>query len=309
VTFFANAGSPAAPIFEPVSGTANAFNGVDLGMYSAADFADLDADGDFDVVVGGGSRMRFYANTGTAGFPAFQRRSGTDDPFPSTGAVGFAPELVDLDHDGDLDVVTGASSGQLKYLRNTGNPASPGFVAVNGSANPFNPIFPASKSSIDLVDLDQDGDADAVIGSNDLVLRYFRNTGTPATPAFLELTAAANPFDGISGTYRSSPELVDYDGDGDFDLVYKGLETRYFRNTGTPSSPAFSERTGSANPFAALLTYSGGAPDFCDLDGDGDLDVLMGGRSARLYYYRSFWNGFADGFESGDTDRWSVTLP
>jgi hypothetical protein len=311
VTFLANTGSPATAVFEQVSAPASPFTGIDLGRYSFPDLADLDADGDLDAVVGSSwGRLRFYANTGGAGALAFLWRSGSSDPFAGTGEVfEGAPELADLDHDGDLDLVAGLHGGPPRFFKNSGAPASPAFVEMTGSANPFGQIFPSTESTVDLVDLDRDGDADAVIGSGDLVLRYFRNTGTPAAPSFLELTGSANPFDGITGVYRSSPEMVDYDGDGDFDLVYKGTTARYFRNTGTPFNPAFAERTGSSNPFAALLTTTGGSPDLGDLDGDGGLDILMGGNTGRLYFYRSSWNGFADGFESGNTDRWSVTLP
>jgi hypothetical protein len=89
--------------------------------------------------------------------------------------VGFfaSPDLVDLDGDGDLDAVVGEVYGGLRYFENTGSTSSPDFVEATGAANPFDGIDVGFRSSPDLVDLDGDGDLDAVVGENGGSLRYF----------------------------------------------------------------------------------------------------------------------------------------
>ena len=51
---------------------------------------------------------------------------------------------------------------------------------------------------------------------------------------------------------------------------------RYFENTGTANAPAFTERTGAANPFNGVDVGIDSTPSFADLDGDGDLDAVVG---------------------------------
>lgn len=85
-----------------------------------------------------------------------------------------------------------------------------------GVANPFNGVDVGGASAPSFVDLDSDGDMDAVVGSEAGTLRSFRNNGTGV---FTELTGAANPFDGVVVNAYSKPSFADIDGDGDSDMV------------------------------------------------------------------------------------------
>ena len=53
------------------------------------------------------------------------------------------------------------------------------------------------------------------------------------------------------GLRSSTPSFADLDGDGDLDAVVgEAVGTlHYFENTGSAIAPAFTERTGAANPF------------------------------------------------------------
>lgn len=167
VTYFENAGSAGLAEFE-ASQTIDTVSGT---IYPAV--GDLDGDGDLDVFLGryqswgaGGQDFRYYENTGSATSASFG--TSTADPYGLDSTVfsnDFAPVVVDLDGDGDLDVLTGNNSGGLDYFENIGSSTSPQFATPNDPSS-----FGLSTVGYDAVfavgDLDADGDTDILVGSD-----------------------------------------------------------------------------------------------------------------------------------------------
>lgn len=292
--------APAQPPFqqEVVPGLSS----LDADIFSKPDLADLDGDGDLDLVTGERSgRFQYFENTGTSEAPAFVGRSGDADPFAGIALGTYTgPDLADLDGDGDLDAILATADGLLAYFENSGTAATPAFVERTGSENPFQGLAVGFRINPDLVDLDTDGDLDAVIGESYGRLVYLENTGSTSSPAFVKRTGAANPFDGIDVGRASSPALMDLDSDRDLDLVVGNdlFENTaiYFENTGTTSSPAFVERSGSASPFDQARPASESTPALGDLDGDGDFDVVVGGAFGGLSYLENTGTSTSPGF-------------
>lgn len=282
----------ANPVYAELTGASSPVNGIDVGTYTTPTFGDVDGDGDLDLVVGETNGQMFYfENTGTTTSPIFTQRTGAANPFNGIDVGSYsAPAFGDLDGDGDLDLVSGAQPGTLLYYRNTGTTSSPAFTAQTGAANPFNGADVGNFSIPTFGDIDGDGDLDLVSGDTIGKIHYFRNTGTSTSPAFAEQTLAANPFNGFDvGAAGSTTSLGDVDRDGDLDLVVgesSGVQF-YFKNNGTSTSPAFSQQTGTANPFNGFDVGSFSAPALGDLNGDGGLDLVSGNSFGSLNYYRS----------------------
>ena len=74
---------------------------------------------------------------------------------------------------------------------------------------------------------------------------------------------------------QTTPTLGDVDGDGDLDLMIGEASgvLNFYRNDGTRSAPTF---TLVSDEFQAIDVGRRSAPAFADLDGDGDLDLLVG---------------------------------
>lgn len=291
-------------------GISNPFFGVSVGTFSSPVLADLDADGDLDAVVGNGLlQVSYFKNTGTPGSAMFVRQLGGANPFDDVALGHFTtPELGDIDGDGDLDLFLGEEDGPLNFFRNVGSPAAPAFEQ-DFKGNPFAGVAAGFLSTIELADLDADGDLDALVGRDAASLVYLENIGTAAIPDFVERSGGADPFAGIDTGGLGIPVLGDVDGDHDLDLLL-GESLRYFQNTGNRQAPYFTERTGDANPFDGVDLGSSESPELGDLDGDGDLDALVGENGGRLVFFRE-WRAavFTDGFEGGDTRFWWATIP
>ena len=215
----------------------------------------------------------------------------------ASGAEPVTPMIVDIIAMQKLyGVPTGINAGDTVYgyQSNLDGYLGEFFRLWTGEANPFyglktpsNTYFPLAKPA--LTDLDGDGDPDLVIGNNTGLLYYFENTGTSAKPVFTESAGADNPLDGISVGSYSAPAFSDLDGDGDHDLIVanRNGNVSYFENTGTPTAPAYTQRTDVANPFHSITMGTLSTLTLADLDGDGDLDLAAGTNDGDVAYHEN----------------------
>ena len=222
---------------------------------------------------------------GTAATPEFtQQTSFADNPFAGDDAGSYSnPALVDIDGDGDLDAFVGESNGNVRYYENTGDSANPNFAApVN---NPFGLADVGSFSAPTFADIDGDGDLDAFVGDSGGNIDFFENTGTSTSASFS--FTSTNPY-GLTdvGSY-ATPEFADIDGDGDLDAFVADSDGNidYFENTGTNTSASFA--TAQANPFGLSDVGSFADITLGDIDGDGDIDALVGDSTGNLAYFEN----------------------
>ncbi len=186
-------------------------------------------------------RVKIY--TGSESQPgSFEELS---DPLFSTVDIGdrSAPTFVDIDADGDHDLVIGnqaeSESGlnsQLYFFRNTGTNEQPQYNLVSSE---FAGMQPTTFAKPAFVDIDNDGDQDLFVGGFNGRLVYSNNGGSPENAAFFPTSEFYQSID--VGSY-AAPVFFDSDFDGDFDLLVgnsKG-ELWFYENLGSADQAVFS---------------------------------------------------------------------
>ncbi|HRI86438.1 MAG TPA: FG-GAP-like repeat-containing protein [Ignavibacteria bacterium] len=279
-TFYRNDGSTGNPVFNRI--TDNFLLNVDVGGSSNPVFADLDNDGDKDLVIGSDySKLAYYKNTGTVSAPAFTLI--TDSLPVISESFNYAPCFADLDNDGDQDLLLGSYlRDSLWFFRNTGTPDN--FIFTLESRGYQIGLTTLGQSSTPaLIDIDGDNDLDLFIGGTNGRLIFYENTGTPENFNF---SFVSNFYAGIDAGDDSVPRFYDIDDDGDYDLFIGRLngQISFYRNDGTPQSPSFVLQTTS---FAGVNVHQNAAPFFVDINNDNDADLFTGNIKGGLFFYRN----------------------
>jgi hypothetical protein len=209
------------------------------------------------------------------------------------------PVFVDWNADTLADLVVGegggtSATGKVRVYLNAGAPGAPVFgdfayvqaagVDLAWPASGCLGIYPS------VVQWNDDGRKDLIVGLTDGRVRLYLNTGTDEAPAF-----DAGVFLALAGAdldvgYRATPTVLDWDGDGRKDLVVGALDgrVRVYLNSGTQYAPVFlTEAMVPANGTDLLVPSGRSSLCHADLDGDGNRDLLTGNTDGQLLLYHN----------------------
>lgn len=249
-----------------------------------------DADAEKDLLIGQANGLiGIYLNVGTDALPTFD--GGT---FLQVGPAGSKVAIdvgdratlavADWNNDGKKDLITGAYDGKIRIYLNVGTDSAPDFEAVIFAQNNGSDLAVTSgRASPAVVDFDQDGKKDLLVGNTNGQLLFYANTGTDAAPSFsgyVPLESDGVPID-LIGTPRSRPSVCDWTGDGPVDVLIGAGDGRVHLYQGV-WPPGDLNRDGVVNQgdvdwFEFCYTGAGGGPvgfdcELADFDGDDDVD-------------------------------------
>ncbi|MBN1338227.1 MAG: T9SS type A sorting domain-containing protein [Bacteroidales bacterium] len=242
--------------------------------------------------------------------------------------TGSTFTMIDINNNGVMDLVLGdVDYPTLVQFTNGGTPDSAYMTAQTTD-------FPAGTKPVHIfsfplasyLDVDNNGINDLVVApfdpglynlESDKSAWLYLNYGSNSQPSFQYMKdnfIQDDMLDFGSGAY---PVLADFNADGLQDLIVSNygyydsswylpgmfLKSKYssamafFRNTGTPVSPEFTLVTGDLGGIRSL-GWTSVYPAVSDLDGDGDLDIILGNEEGEFYYCMNIAGPAADpGFD------------
>lgn len=262
----------------------------------------------------------------TAGGAVIRRIAGRNGSVqgPAEEKWGYSnPAVADWDLDGRLDLVVNDIWGDPVWYRNAGTKGQPRLergraIEVEWGGRPPKPDWvwwePKPKQLVTqwrttpfVVDWDRDGLPDLAMLNHQGYLSLFRRqrsggalTLRPPERIFLlpngRFLNLANGRAGASG--RRKVNLVDWDADGDLDLVSDSDDGPvWYENTGTQQKPVMTPR---GTILRARLNGHNPTPNAADWNGDGRLDLLVGAEDGFLYYFE---RSYIDAVNSAGAQR------
>jgi hypothetical protein len=223
----------------------------------------LDFNGATDIIDSAGNPVDTTAFTdevytvGTNTAPFFPPTAFITHTIDNAADGAKSVTSVDLDGDGDMDVVAASpTGGEITWYENDG---SENFTEHLIAFVPF-------VHEVTVADVDGDGDLDVLSAGEQLdEIAWHENDGSEN---FTERVITTNADGARSVT------VADVDGDGDLDVLSASMNddtVAWYENDGGVN-PTFTERVITTNADGAFSVFTG------DVDGDGDLDVVSASR-------------------------------
>lgn len=243
-----------------------------VALRSSPSIADLDLDGDFEILIGSNTG-RLYA----------RREDATPYPFadslgfinPRSGAIFSVPTVANVDADPNPEIFFGTLGGPVSSRVCAWNHDGTELLDVSGQPNGTFALVPGGVyGSIAVGDVDQDGAPEIVAtGYNGSV--YVWDAAGALEPGWPQAVDRA----GYSDEFWSSPALGDLDGDGGLEIVAGNVNHYVYAWHHTGSLVTGWPRLTDGEVWAS--------PILVDVDDDLLPEVVIGSTDDRLYAFEA----------------------
>lgn len=292
---------------------------------------DYDGDGATDLVIGASDWREYgwddaYNEKGEwtrgplHGYVYFVKNLGNNDAPKWAEAVQIeangkpvdvfgcpSPNLADWDGDGDLDLMCGEFLDKITYFENIGTRTAPRYAEGRFLADENGPLrMELEMLQVVAFDWDKDGDPDLVVGQEDGRVAWLecKSMAPGRLPVFAQPRFFRQEADRVKVGALCTPVSVDWDGDGDEDLVVGDtagylnvVENLDGRNPPQWAAPVQLSAAGKTiriqagqngsiqGPAEAKWGYT--VPEVADWDRDGFLDILVNSIWGKVQWYRN----------------------
>jgi hypothetical protein len=305
---------------------------VNLFSMPAGMYIDIDNDNVKDLIVSpfdpspitsrNKRSVQLYQNEGSNELPNFTfiQNDFLQEDMIDVGS-GSCPLLFDFDNDGLKDLFI-SNFGYYMYsyyeagaflksvywsnialYKNTGNESEPEFTRITDNfadlhSEHLRGLYPT------FGDLDNDGDADMLVGQEDGSLIFLENIASFGEE--MEFAPPVFNYQNIDVGMFSAPQLIDLNEDNLPDLAIGRQDGRisYYQNQGTLSNPQFiwiSDYLGSVNVTDSTLSYTGYSTPRFFRDNQNQLELLVGSEDGKVFYYKDIEGNLEGSFTESDS--------
>ena len=276
IIYYENQGSKTAPHFVLRN---TRISGIQLKANAAPTFWKWNADEHPDLVVGGRAGfLSLLSHLPPERSPALRGWKLEAEHWQNISSIGYStPHFADFDGDNKSDLMLGDEEGNLLFWKNNG--------VIKKEDTEEKSTLILTENMLE-VEEEKEQQSETKIAFEKSVSEKDPEEKEPIDPKFEFVSAK---YGNLELGRRAFPAFIDIDGDNILDLIVgnKAGELRYYRRE---QNSVDAEWTLESKHF---LDYRGGknsAPVFTDLDGDADLDLLVGNQQGSIQYWENKGN-------------------